>query len=135
MIRVGELFKGSIADRLKGFKCAHQRFAAGRADPLDIVENRVHLSLATQAAVVLDGEAVRLVLNPRDEPEAFRADVDRYLDIIVIQTAGTVKIILDHTADRNRNAKLIKDAQGYVDLPRPPSIMMRSGNRLKLPIS
>ena len=60
---------------------------------------------------------MRLVLNPRDEPEAFRADVDRYLDIIVIQTAGTVKIILDHTADRNRNAKLIKDAQGYVDLP------------------
>ena len=82
---------------------------ASRTDALDVIQNGVHLSLTAQAAVVLDSEAVRLILNPCDELEAFGTNVDRHLDIIIVQATGAVEIILDHTADRNRDAKLIKD--------------------------
>ena len=108
--------RAGIADRLQRFKGAHQCLAAHRADAFDIIQDRVYLAFAAQAAVVLDRKAVRLVLNARDQLEAFGVRVDRDFHVVVVEAACAVEIILYHTADRNVDAELLQHPKRDVDL-------------------
>ena len=42
--------------------------------------------------------------------------IDRKLDIMIIQTSGTVVVILDHTADRNVDFQFFQYGQGNIHL-------------------
>jgi len=61
----------------------------------------VYLCLASQTSVVLDGEPVCLILDPRHELEALGMAVDGDLNIIIVESPGPVIVILYHAADRN----------------------------------
>ena len=51
---------------------------------------------------------MRLVLNSCDKFESFTAPVNRYLNIVIIQTSCAVGIILYHTAHRNIKPQFLK---------------------------
>ncbi len=78
----------------------HQGFSSGGAHPGDIIQYRFHLSLTVQGSVILNCKAVSLVLDSGDQLEPFRMGVDRKFDIMILQTSGTVVVILVHTAVR-----------------------------------
>ena len=50
-------------------KVTHQGLSAGRTHTGNIVQNRLHLGLAPQGAMIFNGEAVGLVLNPGNQLE------------------------------------------------------------------
>ena len=66
--------------------------------------------------MVLDGETVSFVLDPGDELKALGSGVDGKLYIIIVETPCPVVVILDHSADGNGDAKLLKDLKTDVDL-------------------
>ena len=77
------------------------------------------LSLTAQQAVVFDREAVRLVLDPGNELKALGIPVDRHLPVMKIQSAGAVKVILDHARHRDRKTEIREHPLGCVDLALP----------------
>ena len=58
--------------------------------------------------MVFDGEAVGFVLDPGNQAEAFRVAVDGKLYITILETAGAVVVVFDHTADRDIEAQLVQ---------------------------
>ena len=80
----GELLHRGGADRIDRLKRAHQRLSSGRADARNVIEHGVHLLLAAQGAVILDGKTVRLVLNACDEAERLTVPVDGQLCIVIV---------------------------------------------------
>src|SRR5262249_26475903 len=60
----GDFVRARFADALHGAKLSQQRLLSFRADAGDRVEGRLHADLAAKAAVVGDGEAMRLVAQP-----------------------------------------------------------------------
>ena len=67
--------------------------------------------------MVLDGKAVRLILDPCDQLEPLRVGVNRQLDIPKIESPGPVVVILDHSADRDRQPQLPQNILRDVHLP------------------
>lgn len=70
--RFRQLLHAGFLDGLKGLESTHQGFSSRRTDPLDVIQDRMHLLLAAQGAVILDGKPVCLILDPGDQPEALR---------------------------------------------------------------
>ena len=57
--------------------------------------------------MIFDGKAVRFILDPGDEFEAFAVGI--YLDfpVLIIQASRPVVVIFDHAADRDGQAQLL----------------------------
>ena len=67
--------------------------------------------------MVLNGEAVGLILDPRHQTESLGMGVDGHLCVAVPQCPGPVPVVLDHAADRDIQIQLLQDPEGDVDLP------------------
>ena len=65
--------------------------------------------------MILDGKTVCLILHPRDELKRFAVSVYRQLLIMKIQSSRPVIIILDHTADRDIQMKLLQHLLRDID--------------------
>ena len=76
----------------------------------------MYLCLAPQTSVVLDGEPVCLILDPRHELEALGMAVDGDLNIIIVESPGPVIVILYHAADRNVKLQFAQHTQRDVHL-------------------
>ncbi len=77
----------------------------------------MYLLLAAQAAVILNGKAVRLILDPRHQPERLGMRIDRQLHILKINAPCPVIIVLHHAADRDIDPQRIQHLKGDVYLP------------------
>ena len=71
--------------------------------------------------MIFNRETVGFVLNPGDQLKPFAVPVDGNLHIIIIQPAGSVFVILNHSADRDRQSEAVQNLQRHVDLP-PPAV-------------
>ena len=78
-----------------------QRFSPHGTDTRNVIQHRVHLRLRAEAPVVLDGKAVRLVLNAGDELKALASLRNRKFPSREPDTPRPVSVVLDHAADRN----------------------------------
>lgn len=67
---LAEFFLTRHPDLLDGFEIFHQCFSPGRSDPLDIIQDRMYLSLATKQAVIFDGI----------QPQPLGGKIDRWAD-------------------------------------------------------
>ena len=95
---------------------AHKGLSPGRPNPWNVVQYGFYLPLSPEAPVVFNGKTVGFILNPGDKPEPFGVTVNGNLHIIIVESPGSVVIILHHTADRYGKPQLIKDLQGNVYL-------------------
>ena len=111
-----QLFRRCRDEILNRRKTPHQSLFAGGSDTGDRIEAGGDLRLAAEGTVVLDGKAVRLVLDTGDELEALPGGVDRQFFVVEKKSAGAVAVILDHPADRDLEAELIQHRGGDIDL-------------------
>ena len=128
----GKFFHGCRLDIINSLKVAHQFFPSCRPDARDVVENRVDLALAPQQAVVFDCKAVCLVLHACDQFEALAVPVDQEFPRFG-NTDPSCGACRPFTIPQTGIARSISSSTSSAMLtwPRPPSIMIRSGNRSK----
>ena len=69
----------------------------------------MHLFFTSQRSVKFNGKTVRLILDSGDQAEAFTVCINGNFKIIVIQSSGSVMVILDHTTDRNLYSQNFQD--------------------------
>ncbi len=110
---------------------AHQCFPSAGPDSRNVIQNRVYLSFTSQRPVVLNGKAVCFILNPGDQFESLAVWSIGISTLLKYSPSCTVIVILYHTADRNLKLQFFKHLNAMFTCPRPPSIIIRSGNLLK----
>ena len=103
----------------------HKSLSSGRPDTRNVVQYGFYLPLSPEAPVVFNGKTVGFILNPGDKPEPFGVTVNGNLHIIIVESPGSVVIILHHTAHRNGKSQLIKDlpvSYTHLTLPTTPYV-------------
>ena len=114
---VGELLQAGVADAFHGFEGAQECLPSGGTDAGDLLQHGMGLGLASQIPVEFDGEAVRLVLDPGDQLEAFGMGVDGQFFVVEVEASGAVEVVFYHAANGNIQVKAVQHLQGDVYLP------------------
>ena len=89
-------------DLLDGFEIFHQCLSPCRPDTLNIIQNRMDLSLASKQTVIFNSEPMHFILDPRNQLKPLTGVTDRNLMLLIVQPPCPVIVIFDHTAYRNR---------------------------------
>ena len=115
-------------DLLDGFEIFHQCLSPCRLDTLNIIQNRMDLSLASKQTVIFNSKPMHFILDSRNQLKPLTGVTDRNLMLLIVQPPCPVIVIFDLPHTGIVSPSSASTCSATCTCPFPPSIRIRSGN-------